>query len=259
MNKHEWSLLSPEEEGFHAIFEAGKSACKVLSFYRLNLAEGNSFSLETGGLEMNFVLVGGSVTAEFGLGKQTLACYDSFYVPGKTTVSLQALEDAILYVPAAPCEGFGKPFLRKYMTGLPVGDIYQVHGTGASQREVYFTLNAEVPASRLLCGFAFGGEGSWTSWPPHQHSAYLEEAYCYFGMGNAYSGYQLCYSEPGGIGGADKYLVKSGSIITIPEGYHPTVSFPGSRNTYLWVMASFAHECRRYDLAEPDPFIPAEY
>ncbi|MEF2782114.1 MAG: myo-inositol catabolism protein, partial [Clostridium sp.] len=38
-----------------------------------------------------------------------------------------------------------------------------------------------------------------------------------------------------------------------PCGYHPTVASPGSRNAYLWVLAAFRPESRRYDLAINDP------
>lgn len=251
--KNDWAIESAREEGFHAVFEAGKSACTVLSFYRLNLGAGNSFTYNSGDKEMNFVLTAGEATASFGLGETQMYPYDSFYVPGNSDVSITAVKDCVFYIPAAPCEGYGKVFFRRYDPSLPVGDIHQVHGTGAAMRGMNFTIDPAVPASRLLCGICFGEYGKWTSWKPHQHSESLEEAYSYFGMGDKVSGYQICYQEPGGIGNADIYPVKDGTIVMIPEGYHPTVSFPGSKNVYLWSLAAFTHELRRYDLGIDDP------
>jgi 5-deoxy-glucuronate isomerase len=47
--------------------------------------------------------------------------------------------------------------------------------------------------------------------------------------------------------------VQTGSMVLAPCGYHPTVASPGTRNAYLWILASFRPESRRYDLAVLDP------
>ena len=98
-----------------------------------------------------------------------------------------------------------------------------------------------------------GGNGAWTSWPPHEHEKDLEEVYCYFDMDDPHFGLHLSYVEPGDTHGVVAHTVKSGTMILAPRGYHPTVAAPGTRNTYLWVLAAHSHKSRRYDLAVLDP------
>ena len=99
----------------------------------------------------------------------------------------------------------------------------------------------------------WGGNGAWTSWPPHEHEKDLEEVYCYFDMDDPHFGLHLSYVEPGDTHGVVAHTVKSGTMILAPRGYHPTVAAPGTRNTYLWVLAAHSHKSRRYDLAVLDP------
>lgn len=132
-------------------------------------------------------------------------------------------------------------------------EIHQIHGKGVGQREVFMTLNQEIQASRLIAGLTWGGNGAWTSWPPHQHEADLEEIYCYFDMDEPHFGLHLSYTAPGDVDNIVAHPVKSGSMVLAPRGYHPTVASPGTRNAYFWVLAAHSHESRGYDLAVLDP------
>ena len=177
----------------------------------------------------------------------------STYVPGATSARLRAEEDAVFYIGAAPWAGAGKPFFRRFEDGLPLGPVHQIHGEGVAEREVFFTLNPEVPASRLICGFTWGREGAWTSWPPHQHEKDLEEIYWYFDMAAPGFGFHVSYLEPGGVSDACIHVVREGDAVAAPRGYHPTVASPIARNTYFWILAALTPESRRYDLAREDP------
>lgn len=108
---------------------------------------------------------------------KTMKRFDSFYIPADTEVVITASTDCIFYIGGAQCEGIGKTSFRAYDEKLPIGDIHQIHGNGAGQREVMFTLDPATPASRLICGLTWSGDGGWTSWPPHQHEKDLEEVY----------------------------------------------------------------------------------
>ena len=249
----DWNVVSPEEEGFHAVVTPSSSACKVIQFFRLNLSKGATHVLVSFDLELNAVLVRGSATFAGKSLSGAMEKLDSFYLPAGESMELKATESCVFYVPGGPYEGIGKAFFRKYQPGLPVGSIRQVHGKGASRRDVFFTVDPEVSASRLICGYAFGGEGSWTSWPPHEHGKHLEELYCYFDMPEPRMGVHFSYLEPGGILKGATHVVRDGHIVQIPVGYHPTLALPGGCNTYLWAMAAHSHASRRYDLAVPDP------
>ena len=58
-----------------------------------------------------------------------------------------------------------------------------------------------------------GGNGAWTSWPPHEHEKDLEEVYCYFDMDDPHFGLHLSYVEPGDTHGVVAHTVKSGTCL----------------------------------------------
>ena len=143
---------------------------------------------------------------------------------------------------------------RKPLTNKPPASA----GSGAHQRGACEFKESKRKTSDTAGGICFswttnGGNGAWTSWPPHEHEKDLEEVYCYFDMDDPHFGLHLSYVEPGDTHGVVAHTVKSGTMILAPRGYHPTVAAPGTRNTYLWVLAAHSHKSRRYDLAVLDP------
>ena len=245
-----WHKHSPTDEGMHHVVDPKIDECEVASIYRLNLGSGRSFTLESKEEEMSCVIINGSVRVSGAL-CDTLGKLDSFYIPGKTSVHVEALADTVIYIGAAVCEGYGEAMIRKIDFSLPVGDIHQIHGSGSGQREVMFTLAPQDKASRLICGLTWSADGQWTSWPPHQHERDLEEVYCYFDMERY--GLHFSYTTDQKFSDAYAHVVTSGSMVQAPVGYHPTAAIPGSKNVYLWVLAARRHESRSYELAVTDP------
>jgi len=94
---------------------------------------------------MNAVLVSGRALYHSEELAGQMEKLDSMYLPAGPGIEIEALDDSIFYIPAAVYEGIGAAFFRKYQAGLPEGQIRQVHGRGASRREVFFTVNPEVP------------------------------------------------------------------------------------------------------------------
>lgn len=254
-NMEKWAIQSSEEPGFHAVVTPDKNDCQEAQIYRLNLKSGESYTLESGKLEMNPVLCDGEavLSKNNDLDGKTMEKYDSFYIPGNTTVTITAKKDCFFYIAGAICEGYGTTFFRKFDITLPIGDMHQIHGEGTGRREVMFTLAPQDKASRLLCGLTWGGEGTWTSWPPHQHENDLEEVYCYFDMPKPHFGFHVSYLKSGDVEEIKAHPVYTGTCVEAPCGYHPTAASPGTKNTYLWVLASFSNAQRRYDLAILDP------
>jgi 5-deoxy-glucuronate isomerase len=251
-----WRVQSPEAPGFHEVFIPGKSDCQALSVFRLNLPKGESHEVGNVKLELNAALISGAASLTSGpLAGKTMKRFDSFYLPGAVSARVEAVEDCVFYIAGALYEGIGAPFFRAYDPSLPIGDIHQVHGAGAGRREVMFTLDPKTPASNLLCGLTWGGVGTWTSWPPHQHEKDLEEAYCYFDMPHPKFGLHISYLKSGQFDDLIAHPVWSGTMVLAPEGYHPTAASPAVRNTYFWCMASFRPSSRRYDAAMPDPLL----
>lgn len=248
-----WRFQSPEEPGFHPVIVPDRAECTETRVYRLNLQRGETYELETKDLEMHPVLIQGHAIVSGPFDKELdMERFDACYSPGNETLFFRAIDDCIFYIAAAVDEGYGKPFFRKYDPTLPIGDIHQIHGEGAGRREVMFTLAPQDEASRLLCGLTWSGEGTWTSWPPHQHEKDLEEVYCYFDMPKPRFGFHVSYLDSGAVNEMVVHPVCSGTMVEVPAGYHPTVAAPGGVNAYLWVMGALRHSSRRYDLAIPD-------
>ena len=249
-----WRFQSTDEPGFHGVITPETAECVAAQVYRLNLPAGESYLLESGTLEMHPVLISGSAAisghSELSGSMEKL---DSFYIPGGHSITITAQKDSAFYIAAAKYEGIGRPFFRKFNPDLPIGDIHQIHGSGSGQREVMFTLDTGVPASRLICGITWSGDGMWTGWPPHQHEKDLEEVYCFFDMPRPRFGFHVSYLKSGETDDIVAHTVYSGTMVEAPCGYHPTVAIPGGNNAYFWVLAAFYPERRRYDLAVSDP------
>lgn len=249
-----WKVQSSDEKGFHKVITPDTCECQEAQMFRLNLPAGESYTLESKELELHPVLLAGKakLSGHASL-DQDMEKFDSCYIPGDDKLMITAKEDCIFYIAGAKYEGIGEPHFRKFDITLPIGDVHQIHGEGVGQREVMFTLAPQDSASKLICGLTWSGEGAWTSWPPHQHEKDLEEVYCYFDMPLPKFGFHISYLKSGEVEDIVTHTVHSGTMVQAPCGYHPTVASPGSRNAYLWVLAAFRPESRRYDLAINDP------
>ncbi|MCK4514830.1 MAG: 5-deoxy-glucuronate isomerase, partial [Spirochaetaceae bacterium] len=221
-----WKYSSPTAPGFHEVISPNNSPCSQTWIFRLNLRKGEWFSLRQDGLELNAGIIAGSISVQAGGDREDLSKLDSFYLPAGECAVLTAHEDTVLYMGGGPYEGIGQYFVRRYEPDMPLGEIHQVHGNPPFQREIFMTLNQEVAASRLICGFTSGASGMWTSWPPHQHSGYLEEVYCYYDLPAPKFALHLSSRVPNEIEAV--HPVSDGDFVIIPEGYHPTVAMPGA-------------------------------
>ncbi|MGV8982843.1 5-deoxy-glucuronate isomerase [Clostridium sp.] len=253
LKMEKWNITSPTEEGFHEVVIPGREDCKAAYIFRLNLGKGEKYILNSEILEMNAVLIQGVASIKSDQLCSNMSKFDSFYIPGDTKIEVTSVENCIFYIGGGIYEGIGKQFFRRFEINMPIGEIHQIHGSGVSEREVFFTLNHQVPASRLICGLTWGGEGAWTSWPPHQHENDLEEVYCYFDMPKPKFGLHLSYLKSGEEIETVAHIIRDGSMILAPRGYHPTVASPGTKNIYFWVLVSLTTKSRRYDLAINDP------
>jgi 5-deoxy-glucuronate isomerase len=246
-----WKITTPDTPGFHTIVTPENSPCRALWFFRLNLAVGQSHLLQRDDLELNAAVINGRIDLIVNQSSDTLERFDSFYLPGGLAGKITAHEETVIYIGGATYVDEGEFFIRRYDSSMPLGEIRQIHGEPPYRREVFMTINQEVPGSRLICGLTWGDEGAWTSWPPHQHDKDLEEVYCYFDLPSPKFALHLSYTAPGEL--ASVHQVSSGDCVLIPHGYHPTVAMPGVRSSYFWVMAAHNRASRRYDLAINDP------
>ncbi len=103
-----------------------------------------------------------------------------------------------------------------------------------------------------MAGVTFSEQGNWTSWPPHEHAAMLEEAYLYIDMPAPAFGIQLVYTNPREPELAT--IVRDGDVVMMPQGYHPNVAAPGGPINFLWMMAAVREDDdRQYGVVNVQP------
>jgi 5-deoxy-glucuronate isomerase len=102
-------------------------------------------------------------------------------------------------------------------------------GGPSTSRDLNIIIGANVKAGRILAGFTRSLPGNWTSWPPHEHGAMLEEVYVYFDMPPPAFGIQMVYTS------ADEpelvRIVRDGDAVLMPAGYHPNGRRPAAAST----------------------------
>ena len=175
----------------------GLSPLKLLRYGRIILDAGDPpISYSTGELEVAFVALRGSAVIRAGDQTHTLERYDSMYVPRETAVEVVSGPDGCDLAEIAA------PVTRRHPVQLVrFGDVrrdptlhFEIGGTSA-RRDLNIMIGKNVEAGRILAGIAFSEPGNWTSWPPHEHAAMLEEAYLYIDMPAPAFGVQLVYTN----------------------------------------------------------------
>jgi 5-deoxy-D-glucuronate isomerase len=72
-------------------------------------------------------------------------------------------------------------------------------------------------AGRLIAGFTVSEPGNWTSWPPHEHTAMLEEMYVFFDMPEPSFGIQMVYNDT--LYPELVTAVRDGDAVLMPSGF----------------------------------------
>ncbi len=248
-----WNVASSDKPGRHPVISPRLQECVYTNIDRLNLLKGEEYVLESGEYEMFFSLIEGKASVSLAGGFcENMQKLDGVYLAGGEKCTISAVEDCIIYLGYALYEGIGKSCFIHFDPEAELGPAHEVHGEGTYRREVFIMLGDKTPASRLMCGYTFGPESAWTSWPPHEHAATLEETYCYFDMPAPQLGYQITYLKEHCMADGVVHPVRSGNMVVFPVGYHPTVATPGTRNKYLWILVALKPEYRIYGVYNKD-------
>jgi 5-deoxy-glucuronate isomerase len=232
----------------------GATASRHLHYGRIILAADDApVRFVTGELETGFVCLRGSATVLASGDSYVLERYDALYAPRDTAVEVAAgAQGCDLAEVAAPVS-------RKHPVQVVRFDAIQsdpglhlqIGGPGA-KRELTVLIGKNVEAGRIMAGVTFSEPGNWTSWPPHEHAAMLEEAYLYIDMPAPAFGVQLVYTNTRDPEVAT--IVREGDIVLMPAGYHPNVAAPGGRINFLWMMAAHREDVdRRYGVVNVQP------
>ncbi len=218
-----------------------KQGCKPLDFMACKRIElsiaGPAYVIESGEDEIALVCISGEYNFRCGTSEGTARLRDFLYIPWKSRIELQSDTRAVLMQVAAPSDRDTSFAHLKFSDVAKDPERHKVFGSTetGSLRNVYMFIDDKFQASRLLMGYTEGITGGWTSWPPHEHAKDREELYVFFDMGKSFS-IQCVYEDlehPLFCG-----FVREGDMVAIPRGYHPNVSCPGGRISYLYAMAA---------------------
>jgi 5-deoxy-glucuronate isomerase len=162
--------------------------------------------------------------------------HDAVYVPRGWSVEISTETEVDLVECGAEVAGTYPLQIIRYTDVAQTPSLVFTTGGETSRRDLNIVLGSNVEAGRIVAGFTRSSPGHWTSWPPHEHAAILEEAYVYFDMPAPAFGIQLVYgSTP-----EDEFakIVREGDAVVMPAGYHPNVAAPGHSINFVWMMAA---------------------
>jgi 5-deoxy-glucuronate isomerase len=213
------------------------SSMTHLAYSRIILSAANpSESLSTGDRETGLICLSGEATISVDSKEIPLAQRDAIYIPRDSTVKITAKTSADLA--EFSCDVANRYPLQVVRASEIAKDagLQFTTGTPGCIRHLQMLLAKNIQAGRLIAGITQADPGNWTSWPPHEHAALLEEIYVYFDMPEPAYGIQLVYSDTQNPELVT--VVRDGDAVLIPGGYHPNVSVPGHRICFLWAMAA---------------------
>ena len=235
----------------------GTAASRFLHYGRIILdASSGPLSFATNDMETGLIGLKGSAevtTSQSGSRSFTVGRYDSLYVPRGTSIEITPGPDGCdLAEVAAPVDRDYPVQFVAFKTVQADPGLHLKVGGPSAQRDLNILIGKNVEAGRIMAGVTFSDPGNWTSWPPHEHAAMLEEAYLYIDMPAPAFGLQLVYTDAKEPEIAT--IVREGDVVLMPQGYHPNVAAPGGSINFLWMMAANRErEDRQYGVVNVQP------
>jgi 5-deoxy-glucuronate isomerase len=240
-------------KGRHISITPENSAMKYLVYGRIILdQEVPRAAFATGKLESGLICLSGKCTIKAEGQAFELEARDSIYLPRDTEVEVLTESSVDLVECAAAVEKKYPLQVVRYADVLKDGSLRFQTGGPSTTRTVNITLGKNVEAGRILAGFTTSEPGHWTSWPPHEHAAILEELYVYYDMPAPAFGVQFVYTNPDEPEFVS--VVRDGDAVIMPKGFHPNVSVPGHPINFVWLMAAHREvEDRQFGVVTVQP------
>lgn len=232
----------------------GATASRFLHYGRIILDPGDApVSFDTAERETGLICLHGPAIVIVDSTTYELDTYDALYVPRTTHVTISAATARCdLAEIAAPVTARHPIQLVRFADVQQDPGLHFETGGAAAKRTLNVLIGKNVAAGRIMAGVTFSQPGNWTSWPPHEHAAMLEEAYLYIDMPAPSFGVQLVYTnarEP-----ELATIVREGDVVLMPQGYHPNVAAPGGSINFLWMMAAHREDVdRQYGVVNVQP------
>jgi 5-deoxy-glucuronate isomerase len=232
----------------------GTAASRYLHYGRIILDAGDApLGFDTAQMETGLIGLKGSAVVKAGGQTFTIGRYDSLYVPRDASIDITPGPDGCdLAEVAAPVDRAYPVQFVPFKTVQEDPGLHLAVGGPAAKRDLNILIGKNVEAGRIMAGVTFSAPGNWTSWPPHEHAAMLEEAYLYIDMPAPAFGLQLVYTDSKEPELAT--IVREGDVVLMPQGYHPNVAAPGGSINFLWMMAANRErEDRQYGVVNVQP------
>lgn len=243
-----------EGRGRRTAVAPGRTASRYLHYGRITIAAGDApVRFNSQDHEVGLIALNGHASINAGGETFELDQYDALYVPRDSDIEVRAEAGGCdLAEVSAPVE---KQYPLKFVSYKEVRQNPKLHliaGKPPAERDLNVLIGANVEAGRIMAGVTFSTPGNWTSWPPHEHSKLLEEAYLFIDMPAPSFGVQFVYTNPQSPELVQ--VVREGDCVLMPQGYHPNVAAPGGQINFLWMMAAIKEgEDRLYGVVNVQP------
>jgi 5-deoxy-glucuronate isomerase len=241
----------------HAVLP-GTTASRYLRYGRIILDAADApVRFASADHEVGLVCLRGSGTVSAAGTAVALGRYDAIYVPRDTDIDVRPGADGCDFAEiAAPVTGNHPVQVVRFADVQKDPGLHFETGGPSAKRDLNILIGKNVEAGRIMAGVTFSQPGNWTSWPPHEHAAMLEEAYLYIDMPAPAFGVQLVYTDAREPELAT--IVREGDVVLMPQGYHPNVAAPGGAINFLWMMAANRElEDRQYGVVNVHPAFAA--
>lgn len=196
----------------------------------------SAVEFDNGDHETAFICLSGDVAVKVGNQSFALSERDSMYIPRGSNIRMVTQSSADIAEFSAEVEGEYPLQVVPYADIKNDNSLHFVAGGPATTRDLNILIGKNVQAGRLVAGLTISDPGNWTSWPPHEHAAMLEEMYVYIYMPAPAFGVQFVYTNTNEPELAT--IVRDGDAVLMPRGFHPNVAAPGHRIGFLWAMAA---------------------
>jgi 5-deoxy-glucuronate isomerase len=230
------------------------STNRHLSYGRIILNKGDVrlASFCNRGMETGLIVLSGRAKVRVDEKHFDLIQYDAIYIPRDASVEVSTDQEADIAEFSSNVDSSYPLQVVRYAEVSKDPALKFTAGAPGQQRQLNIVLGKNVEAGRLVAGFTVSEPGNWTSWPPHEHAAMLEEMYVYFDMPAPAFGIQMVYTDTDSPELVT--VVRDGDAVLMPSGYHPNVSVPGHRISFLWAMAAHREkEDRQFGVVNVQP------
>lgn len=244
-----------EGKGRRTAVSPGPTAARYLHYGRITLDAGDTpIKFNNDQHEVGLICLNGKAKVKSNGESFDLDRYDAVYIPrdSEIEVEVSSSNGCDLAEVSAPVE---KRYPLTFVSYKEVRENPRLHliaGKPPAERDLNVLIGANVEAGRIMAGVTFSTPGNWTSWPPHEHSKLLEEAYLFIDMPAPSFGVQFVYTDPQNPELVQ--VVREGDCVLMPQGYHPNVAAPGGQINFLWMMAAIREgEDRLYGVVNVQP------